>query len=67
MKIRTQETVQYYEDWEYTVDSLPEGFDYWNRDDQFSWLSSNCTDATKLKSFPADLGSVDEYEVVNED
>ena len=64
MKICTEETVQYYENWEYDVEALPEEFGNWNPEDKFSWLSENCLDARKIESFPANIGSIEEFEIV---
>lgn len=64
MKIRTQETGQYYETWEYEIKELPDQFDNWNREDQFKWLQMNCIDAKTLHSEPSMLGTIDEYEIV---
>ena len=65
MKIRTQETVQKYETWEYTFDGeLPEGFFSWNGEDQYNWLLVTGCDAICVDTEYADLGTIDEIEVV---
>ena len=66
MKIRTSETVRYYEEWSYEIDSLPDDFDDMSGDEKFDWLARHCMSANKISSDPADTGSIDDYEIVTE-
>ena len=63
MKIRTQETAEYFEEWSYEIDSLPEGFDEMSPRERFDWLLYNCISTHKISSDPADIGIVEEYEI----
>ena len=64
MKIRTYETVQKYETWEYEIDvELPEGFMDWNGEDQYTWLLG--CNAELLYSDYANLGTIDEIKIID--
>ena len=66
IKIRTQETNQKYETWEYEIHApLPEGFMDWNGEDQYSWLIKNTYDAILVDSEYANLGTIDSYDILD--
>ena len=69
MKIRTQETVQKYETWEYDLPNdftFPEGFFSWNGEDKYDYIIQLPInyDARMVNSEHSGLGTVDEIEVV---
>lgn len=66
MKIQTSEFAEKWEQWEYTLDSLPADFDDWELDDQYDWLQRNATDARLLHSEYCELGKIDHYEILDE-